>query len=67
MAERNANTSEDHRFEFRIGVNFGDVIVHDGDIYVDSVNAAARLENFAERGGAQRYSFRGEVFCMRQP
>ncbi len=50
MAERNANTTDDSRIEFRIGVNLGDVIVQDDDIYGDGVNVAARLEGLAEPG-----------------
>src|SRR6478672_5723559 len=38
------------RIEFRIGINLGDVIVDDEDIYGDGVNVAARLENIAEPG-----------------
>ncbi len=33
MAERNADTSEDQRIEFRIGVNLGDVIVQENDVF----------------------------------
>ena len=51
MAKRNADISEDHRIEFRIGVNLGDVIVQDGDVFGDGVNVAARLEGLAEPGG----------------
>ena len=41
---------QEHRIEFRIGINLGDVIVDDGDIYGDGVNVAARLEGIAEPG-----------------
>ena len=32
-AERNAAISEDRRIEFRIGINVGDIIIDEGDIY----------------------------------
>ena len=51
MAERNAVVSVDRRIEFRIGVNVGDVIVDEGDIYGDGVNIAARLEGLSVPGG----------------
>ena len=51
MAERNANVPPDRRIEFRIGINVGDIISDDNDIYGDGVNVAARLEALAEPGG----------------
>ena len=51
MAERNAAVPTDKRIEFRIGINVGDVVVEDGDIFGDGVNVAARLEGLAEPGG----------------
>jgi adenylate cyclase len=51
MGDRNAETPEDERITFRVGINLGDVIVEDNDIYGDGVNIAARLEALAEPGG----------------
>jgi adenylate cyclase len=51
LAEANAALSPDRRIEFRIGINMGDIVVEDGDIFGDGVNVAARLEGFAEPGG----------------
>jgi adenylate cyclase len=50
MADRNADVPLDRRIEFRIGINLGDVVVEEGDIYGDGVNVAARLEGIAEPG-----------------
>ena len=47
---RNVSSSADKRLEFRIGINVGDVIIEDGDIFGDGVNIAARLEGIAEPG-----------------
>src|SRR5438874_9451018 len=49
MAERNTGPAD--RIEFRIGINVGDIVVEDGDIFGDGVNVAARLEAVAEPGG----------------
>jgi class 3 adenylate cyclase len=43
MGERNAATPREKRIEFRIGINLGDVIVEEHDIFGDGVNVAARL------------------------
>ena len=51
ITERNADTAEGRRVEFRIGVNLGDVIVQDDDVYGDGVNVAARLEALADPRG----------------
>jgi TolB-like protein/class 3 adenylate cyclase len=51
VAERNADVPQDQRIEFRIGVNLGDVIIEDDDLYGDGVNVAARLQTLAEPGG----------------
>ena len=51
IAERQADVPEDRRITFRIGINIGDIIIEDDDIYGDGVNKAARLEALAEPGG----------------
>jgi class 3 adenylate cyclase/TolB-like protein/Tfp pilus assembly protein PilF len=51
LAERNAGVPADRRIQLRIGINAGDVIVGDQEIYGNSVNIAARLEELAEPGG----------------
>src|SRR5213079_2459882 len=51
MRDRNTNVPQERRIEFRIGVNLGDVIVQDEDIFGDGVNVAARLERIAKPGG----------------
>jgi adenylate cyclase len=51
MAERNTRIVADDRIEFRIGINLGDVIVEDDDLYGDGVNIAARIEAMADAGG----------------
>jgi adenylate cyclase len=47
----NQSLDEARRMWFRIGINVGDVMVKDGDIFGDGVNIAARLEGLAEAGG----------------
>ncbi|MBV8132281.1 MAG: tetratricopeptide repeat protein, partial [Alphaproteobacteria bacterium] len=50
MAESNGPLPPDRRIDFRIGINMGDIVVEDGDIFGDGVNVAARLEGLAEPG-----------------
>jgi TolB-like protein/class 3 adenylate cyclase/lipoprotein NlpI len=51
MPEREAASPEETRIAYRIGINLGDIIIEDDDIYGDGVNVAARLEALAEPGG----------------
>ena len=51
MARRNMDVSPARWIQFRIGINLGDVIVEENDIFGDGVNVAARLETLAEPGG----------------
>ena len=51
MPEREGAVPEEKRIAYRIGINLGDIIVEDNDIYGDGVNVTARLEALAEPGG----------------
>jgi adenylate cyclase len=51
LGHANDALEEDRRMYFRIGINVGDVMVKEGDIFGDGVNIAARLEGLAEPGG----------------
>ena len=51
MAERNTSIDTENRIELRMGINVGDVVVEDDDIFGDGVNVAARLEGLADPGG----------------
>jgi TolB-like protein/Flp pilus assembly protein TadD len=51
VAEREAEIPEDQRIRLRIGINLGDVVSDEGDLYGDGVNVAARLEQLAKPGG----------------
>ena len=51
IADENEPLPEHRRMQFRIGVNIGDVMLKDGDIFGDGVNIAARIESLASPGG----------------
>jgi TolB-like protein/rhodanese-related sulfurtransferase len=51
IGDRNAEVPEENRVAYRIGINIGDIVVEDDDIYGDGVNVAARLEGLAELNG----------------
>jgi adenylate cyclase len=51
MQRRNSDVPQDRRIEFRIGINLGDIIFEDEDIFGDGVNIASRIEQLADVGG----------------
>src|SRR6202035_3601481 len=51
IIDREAGISDGRRIRFRVGINLGDVIVDDDDIFGDGVNVAARLEALSDPGG----------------
>jgi len=48
VAERNVSIPAERRVELRIGINVGDIIIEDDDIFGDGVNIAARIEGIAQ-------------------
>jgi adenylate cyclase len=51
MVERNRDVPAERRIQLRIGINVGDIIIDEDDIFGDGVNVAARLEALADPGG----------------
>jgi class 3 adenylate cyclase/pimeloyl-ACP methyl ester carboxylesterase len=51
MTRFEASESEERRIRYRVGINLGDMIFDDDDVFGDGVNVAARLEGLAEPGG----------------
>lgn len=51
LEDRNCDLADERKVQFRIGVNFGDVIIDRDELYGNGVNVAARLEALAEAGG----------------
>ena len=51
IAERNASVPKNEQMQFRIGVNLGDVIAEENNLYGTGVNVAVRLEQLADAGG----------------
>lgn len=51
VPELSAHLPEDRRIALRIGVNLGDIVVEDGDLFGDGVNIAARLQEVANPNG----------------
>ena len=51
MEERNQDVPGERQIKYRIGINIGDIMIEQEDIYGDGVNIAARLEGLADPGG----------------
>ena len=51
MAERESASPMDRRIIYRVGINLGDVIFDEGDVFGDGVNVASRLQGLSEPGG----------------
>jgi adenylate cyclase len=51
IQEQEAAASAEQRIAYRIGINLGEMLVDDGDVFGDGVNVAARLEQIADAGG----------------
>ena len=51
MTQQNADIVEERRFQFRVGINLGEVIHDRDDIYGDGVNLAARIQELSHPGG----------------
>ncbi|RVK39636.1 adenylate/guanylate cyclase domain-containing protein [Sinorhizobium meliloti] len=51
MAAANKDLPEDRAIVLRVGVNLGDIMVEDSDLFGDGVNVAARIEALADPGG----------------
>jgi adenylate cyclase len=51
MADSNADAAQGLPLRLRVGINLGEVVIEDGDLYGDGVNLAMRLQELAEPGG----------------
>lgn len=51
MAEQDGGTAPDRRIAFRVGINLGDVLVDENELFGDGVNLAVRLQEVARPGG----------------
>ncbi|MBP1856919.1 adenylate/guanylate cyclase domain-containing protein [Rhizobium herbae] len=51
LAHLDEKLDEDWRMRFRVGLNLGDAVVEQGNLYGEAVNVAARLEGLSEPGG----------------
>lgn len=51
MIRRERESTEEQRIRYRVGINVGDIVFDEGDVFGDAVNVASRLESMAEPGG----------------
>ena len=51
MAEREGDTPVEDRIVYRVGINLGDVVFDEDDVFGDGVNVASRLQGLSEPGG----------------
>ncbi|MEM1398734.1 MAG: adenylate/guanylate cyclase domain-containing protein [Pseudomonadota bacterium] len=51
LGDCNATLPRSEQMNFRIGINLGDVMVDEDDLFGEGVNIAARLESLADPGG----------------
>ncbi len=51
MAERECASEPDDRIVYRVGINLGDIVFDEDDVFGDGVNVAARLQGLSEPGG----------------
>jgi pimeloyl-ACP methyl ester carboxylesterase len=51
MPSREADIPHDHRILYRVGINLGDIVFEEGDVFGDAVNVASRLEGLSQPGG----------------
>ena len=57
IRERNKSVENFQKMEFRIGINMGDVVKEDGNLYGEGVNIAARLEALSKPSGICSVSY----------
>ena len=70
LAGYNARSKDDAQMLFRIGINLGEVITEDDDIYGDGVNVAARLQASAPAGRpctSTLLPYRNNASALRNP
>ncbi len=51
MPGREADRPHERRILYRVGINLGDILFEEGDVFGDVVNVASRLEGLSEPGG----------------